>query len=80
MGAGGTPAALLAAGRLPEAEAAFRARLARTPEDADARLRLGIVLYAEGHAAPARREWTRVLHGVNPDAARRARRLLTTYP
>ena len=77
----GTPApALLAAGRLPEAEAAFRALLARTPGDPEARLRLGIVLYAQGHATQARREWTRVLSGRDPDAARRARRLLNAYP
>lgn len=56
------------------------ALLARTPDDSEARLRLGIVLYAQGRPAPARREWTRVLHGVGPDAARRARRLLIACP
>ena len=76
----GTPASLAAAGRLPEAEAAYRALLVHTPRDADAHLGLGIVLYAQGRTAPARREWTRVLTLPDPEAARRARRLLAAYP
>ncbi len=84
LGAGGrsSPSSALAlarAGRLPEAVAAFRAVLLHDPRNAAARLHLGIVLYADGQTAQARREWSRVLTLGNAGAAAQARRLLARY-
>lgn len=72
--------ALARAGRLPEAEAAFQAILARHPHDDYARLHLGIVLYANGQKAQAKREWRQVAVSGSRGAAAQARRLLARYP
>jgi len=71
--------ALARAGRLPEAVAAFRTVLARHPRDTAARLHLGIVLYADGQTALARREWEQVLTLGDAGAAAQARLLLARY-
>lgn len=71
---------LEAAGRLDEAIAAFQAVLDRNPTQAEARLHLGIALYANGQKAAARREWRQVLTGRDAGAAAQARRLLASYP
>jgi len=70
---------LLQTGRLKEAEAAFHVIIARQPRNADAHLGLGIALYADGQAIPARQEWRSVLGLGDAQAAARARRLLTAY-
>ena len=54
---GGSPYALEAAGRLPEAVWAFHTLLVRYPDDAPARLHLGIALCALGRTGEARRQW-----------------------
>ncbi len=75
-----TALALARAGRLREAVAAFRAVLARDPNDAAARLHLGIALYADGQKADARREWSEVSAHGDAATAAQARRLLARYP
>lgn len=73
------PDTLARAGRLPEAIAAFRSQMAREPQNAIARLHLGIALYAQGQTALARQEWTRVQTQGSAPAAAQARRLLAAY-